>query len=186
MTSTEPRSASSGEPGPIVVGVDGSDEAVHALGWAVEFAAERGLGVEVITTWSFPALSIELPSTGRILHRHALEMARHAVDLVVEDRTAAGAAVPDIQIEAYLGHPAERLVLASAGGSMLVVGRGRHSVLGSTSRSVTQYATCPVAVIPAPHEDAPETSLTTRLAAEHPRVARAVETVAQHLSAMGI
>lgn len=186
MTSPDPRPTPSAAPGPIVVGVDGSDEAVHALAWAVEFAAERNLDVEVVTTWSFPSVSIELPSTGRVLHRHALEMARHAVDLVVEDREERGAAVPDIQIEAYLSHPAERLVLASKGASMLVVGRGRHAVLGSTSRSVTQHATCPVAVIPAPHEAAPATSLSIRLAADHPKVAQAVEAVAQHLSAMGI
>ncbi len=186
MTTVDARSVPLVTPGPIVVGVDGSDEAVHALAWAVEFAAERSLDVEVVTTWSFPAVSIELPSTGRVLHRHALAMAEHAVDLVVDDRKAAGRAVPEIHIEAYLAHPAERLVLASEGASMLVVGRGRHAVLGSTSRGVTQHATCPVAVIPAPHEDAPATTLSTRLAAEHPKVAQAVETVAQHLSAMGI
>jgi len=172
--------------GPIVVGVDGSDEAVHALAWAVDFAARRNLEIEVVTTWSFPALSIELPSTGRILHRHALDMAKHAVDLVVEDRKDSGRSIPEIQIEAYLSPPAERLVLASKGASMLVVGRGRHAVLGSTSRSVTQHATCPVAVIPAPPQDAPATSLSSRLGAEHPKVAQAVEAVAQHLSAMGI
>ena len=186
MTTTDPLAAASVTPEHIVVGVDGSNEAVHALAWAVDFAARRNLAVEVITIWSFPAISIELPSTGRVLHRHALELGRHAVELVTADREAAGQTVPEIHVEAYLSHPGERLVLASQKAVLLVVGRGRHSILGSTSRSVTQHATCPVAIIPAPHQEAPPTSLSTRLAADHPNVAQAIETVSQHLSAMGI
>lgn len=186
MTTTNPLSATTVSSDHIVVGVDGSDEAIHALAWAVDFAARRDLAVEVVIIWSFPAVSIELPSTGRILHRHALELASHAVDLVIADREEAGVEVPEIHVEAYLSHPAERLVLASQEAALLIVGRGRQRLLGSTSRSVTQHATCPVAVIPAPHQDAPETSLSIRLAADHPRVAQAIETVAQHLSAMGI
>ncbi len=186
MTTTDSRALSQATPGFIVVGVDGSDEAVHALAWAVDFATRRDLAVEVVTIWSFPAMSIELPSTGRVLHRHALELARHAVDMVVTDREAAGATLPEIHVEAYLSHPAERLVLASREAELLVVGRGRLSVLGSTSRSVTQHAICPVAVIPAPDDDVPPTSLSIRLGADHPRVAQAIEAVSQHLSAMGI
>lgn len=170
----------------VVVGVDASDEAVHALAWAVDHAARHRLTVEVITIWSFPTVSMELPSTGRLLHRHALDLAQRAVDLVVADRTEAGAPLPDINVEAYLSHPAERLVLASREAALLVVGRGRRSILGSTSRSVTQHATCPVAVIPAPEADAPRTSLSARLATDHPNVTQAIETVSQHLSAMGI
>lgn len=172
--------------GHVVVGVDGSNEAVHALAWAVDYAADRNLTVEVLTIWSFPALSIELPSTGRVLHRHALELARHAVAMVVADREEAGLPIPEMNVEAYLSHPAERLVLASGEAQLLVVGRGKRSILGSTSRSVTHHATCPVAVIPAPPEDNPPTSLSTRLATDHPNVSAAIETVSQHLSAMGI
>lgn len=172
--------------GHIVVGVDGSNEAVHALAWAADYAANKNLTIEVLTIWSFPALSIELPSTGRVLHRHALEMARHAVAMVVADREEAGLPIPEMNVEAYLSHPAERLVLASSEADLLVVGRGKRSVLGSTSRSVTHHATCPVAVIPAPPEDNPPTSLSTRLATDHPNVSAAIETVSQHLSAMGI
>lgn len=173
-------------PGHIVVGIDGSDEAVHALAWAVEFAARRDLAVEVITMWSFPTFGIELPSTGRVLHRHALEVARRAIELVTDDQKEDGASVPEIHVEAYLAHPAERLVLASRGAELLVIGRGRQSILGSTSRSVMQHATCPIAVIPAPPKDAAPTPLSIRLASTHPKVAEAIEAVSQHLSAMGI
>ena len=170
----------------IVVGIDGSDDAVHALAWAADHAARKNRAIEVVTVWRFPALSIELPSTGRVLHRHALEMARHAVALVTADREAAGLAMPEVNVEAYLSEPAERLVLASREASMLVVGRGKRSRLGSTSRAVTHHATCPVAIIPSPAEEGPPTSLTTQLAAEHPNVTAAIEAVSQHLSAMGI
>ncbi len=172
--------------GHIVVGVDGSDGATHALAWAADYATQKNLSIEVLTIWSFPALSIELPSTGRVLHGHALEMARHAVALVTADREAVGAPVPDMHVEAYLSHAAERLVLASREASLLVVGRGSRSMLGSTSRSVTHHATCAVAVIPSPEPESPPSSLSTRLAAEHPNVSAAIETVSQHLSAMGI
>lgn len=183
---TPPVDHTGSETGFVVVGIDGSDGAVHALAWAADYAVARGLPIEVITTWSFPAVSIELPSTGRVLHRHALDMARHAVDLVVADREEAGLPVPDMHVEAYLSHPSERLVLASREADLLVVGRGQRSVLGSTSRGVTNHATCPVAVIPPPPEDDTRSSLTARLAAEHPNVTAAVEAVSQHLSAMGI
>ena len=180
----EPREPSTD--GHLVVGVDGSDGSIHALDWAADYAAQKNLSIEVLTIWSFPALSIELPSTGRVLHRHALEMARHAVALVTADREAAGVPVPDMHVEAYLSHPADRLVLASSEAELLVVGRGQRSTLGSTSRSVTHHATCPVAVIPSPDHESPPSSLTTRLAADHPNVSAAIETVSQHLSAMGI
>ncbi len=170
----------------VVVGIDGSDESIHALAWAADHAARQNLEIEVVTVWSFPAVSIELPSTGRVLHRHALEMARHAVALVAADRASAGLAMPEVNVEAYLSQPAERLVLASREASLLVVGRGKRSMLGSTSRAVTHHATCPVAVIPSPATDDPPTSLTRQLAAEHPNVTAAIEAVSQHLSAMGI
>lgn len=184
---TPPLDPTASNRGFVVVGIDGSDGAVHALAWAADYAAVRNLSIEVVTTWSFPAVSIELPSTGRVLHRHALEMARHAVELVTADREAAGQPVPEMHVEAYLAHPAERLVQASREADLLVVGRGKRSVLGSTSRGVTHHATCPVAVIPPPPEEEDDpSSLTIRLAAEHPNVTAAVEAVSQHLSAMGI
>lgn len=192
MTTTAPLPPSRPSDRFVLVGVDGSDDALHALVWAVDHAARHDLDVEVITMWSFPTVGIELPSTGRILHEHALEVARHAVDLVVADRTAAGRVVPAIHVQAYLSPPAHRLVLASRKAELLVVGRGRQSVLGSTSRHVVNHATCPVAIVSAPaelHDDdseAREGSLSRRFSVEHPRMAQAIETVAQHLSAMGI
>ncbi len=193
-----------------MVGVDGSEDSIHALAWAVEHAARHRLDVEVITMWAFPAFGVELPSTGRVLHEHALEIAEHAVDLVTADRVGEGKEMPSIRVQAYLSHPAHRLVLASRRAELLVVGRGRQSVLGSTSRHVVNHATCPVAVISAPSNDRTGndqtgndqtgderpgderagdedgSSLATRFSVEHPRMARAVETVSQHLSAMGI
>lgn len=187
----------------VLVGVDGSEDSVHALAWAVDHAARHQLDVEVITMWSFPTIGIELPSTGRVLHQHALDVATHAVDLVVDDRTAAGDSVPAIHVEAYLSPPAHRLVLASRRADLLVIGRGRQSVLGSTSRHVVNHATCPVAIVSAPAAinetgESGESgatgqtaerrggSLSRRFSVEHPRMAQAVETVSQHLSAMGI
>ena len=170
----------------VVVGVDGTPEAVHALAWAADYAAARDLSIEVITTWSFPAVGIELPSTGRVLHKHAIETARHATELVAADRAAADEPVPAMHVEAYLAHPVERLSLASQGAQLLVVGRGRRSVLGSTSRGVTDHATCPVAVIPSPDDREAPSSLTARLATDHPQLTAAIEAVSQHLSAMGI
>lgn len=190
MTSNEPelhdREPTTTGGGFVVVGIDGSDNSVHALAWAADHAARRNLAIEVVTVWSFPAVSIELPSTGRVLHRHALEMARHAVDVVTADREADGLPMPEVNVEAYLSEPAQRLVLASNEATLLVVGRGKRSRLGSTSRAVAHHATCPVAVIPSPAKDDPPTSLTTRLAADHPNVTAAIEAVSQHLSAMGI
>ena len=77
-------------------------------------------------------------------------------------------------------------MLAGSGAELLVVGRGRGSILGSTSRGVVHHATCPVAVIPSPDPEGSSASLATRFGAEHPRLSAAIEAVSQHLSAMGI
>ena len=78
------------------------------------------------------------------------------VRTLVDDvtRTAPGP-VPEVQIRAVEGAPADALIRASHGADLLVVGSRGHGgfssvLLGSTSMQCTLHATCPVTVVHSP------------------------------------
>jgi nucleotide-binding universal stress UspA family protein len=63
-----------------------------------------------------------------------------------------------IATEVLEGDPAQKLAEAARDADLLVVGsRGhghlRHAVLGSVSEGCVRHATCPVVVLPVPHEE---------------------------------
>lgn len=147
--------------GRVVVGVDDSPGALHALRWALEDAARRGAVLEVVHAWNPPAFG--------------------PVDLgpipVPEDdeREAAGRAVLERVVERALEEPGPRppelrrvlvdddsapaLLDRSEGADLLVLGRrGRGGfaglLLGSVSHQCIHHAACPVVVVPPPRRPA--------------------------------
>lgn len=143
----------------IVVGVDGSGESGHALGWALREAALHHLPLTVMTVHS-PEVR---PATGSYWGLHNLaeesfsrEQARQAVrDFAEKVASEIGETMPDLTVNVAVGNAAEELVNASRDADLLVVGsRGRGGfarlLMGSVSSQVTHHAACPVAVIPGP------------------------------------
>ncbi|WNV84838.1 universal stress protein [Umezawaea sp. Da 62-37] len=134
---------------PIVVGVDGSEEAGRALGWAFDEALARGCGVRAVRAWVFEPLSDWAPAAMREAERWvALELAK-AVDAVVAERVDC----PPIEQVNAEGGPAEVLVRNSHDAALLVVAshrgeRLRKAVLGSVSAACVRKATVPVVVLP--------------------------------------
>ena len=126
----EPASPAPGEH--LVVGVDSSEPARAALGWAVEEARLRSVRLTVVH-----AGDRAVPAT--------LDAALAAVDttgVVVERRVVAD-------------RPAPALLGAATDADLLVVGwRGRGgfrgALLGSVSTHVTDHAPCPVVVVRSP------------------------------------
>lgn len=142
--------------GPVVVGVDGSADADHALGYA--FAAARRLGSTLVTVacWSDPTIDGPFPAYGNLpldLTPLADATAAELTQRLAPWRTR----YPDVPVEARVEHsrPVRPLLEAGRHARLLVVGtRGRGKItgllLGSTSQSLIAHAECPVVVVPGP------------------------------------
>lgn len=125
----------------IVVGVDGSEGGRRALDWALADADRHRGVVHAVVAWD---------GTDRSLAA--------ADQTLAEALTHARAAYPALPLtgDTIAGQAAEVLVRASRTADLLVLGshgHGRlfHAVLGSVTEECIRGATCPVAVIPAPH-----------------------------------
>jgi nucleotide-binding universal stress UspA family protein len=136
---------------PIVVGVDGSPASLAALNWAVAEATVSGREVRAVAAWSYaPALDpggVVMPvDEMAAAHQRTLEE-------LIGKVTGGHPAVP-VHPELIEGEPAEALLEASKGASMLVLGSHGHGrlmkvLLGSVSARCVRRADCPVVIIPA-------------------------------------
>lgn len=133
----------------VVVGVDGGEPSLAAARWAAAEAVRRAVALRIVLAyhWRVPAA---LAPRGELAEL-ALDLAGSAVASVAEDVAAAAPGV-SLRPEAVFGQPAEVLLHAGSGATLLVVGtRGRHgttgALLGSVSQQVAAHATCPVVVV---------------------------------------
>lgn len=136
----------------IVVGVDGSEHAQHALEWAVSEAAMRNVPLKVVTVhqvaidhWGLRELHYPDDEPAR---QRALDAAQQAVDKTTAQLSGTK---PTVHVTAVNGIPAEVLVAESKDADLLVVGtRGGFEkyVLGSVSTKVAHHAACPVVIVP--------------------------------------
>ncbi|MFJ5998701.1 universal stress protein [Streptomyces sp. NPDC092370] len=144
---------------PVVAAVDGSDDSLRALEWAVDAARRRGAPLRVAHVrqyahWAQPDVLTAGPADAQddsVLDqvRNRLEGRTDLPDTeYVGLEGAAGAVLPE------LGATAQLLVLGSRG-------RGGFAslVLGSNSMAAARDAECPVVVVPRPgrevHGEAP-------------------------------
>jgi nucleotide-binding universal stress UspA family protein len=142
----------------IIVGVDGSANAKHALEWAMQEAAIRGAPLNVLTVhevaasfWTHQPVTVPVDDA-------MLETSREAATKLV-DKIAAelGETRPaSVSVTAVNGFAAAELINASQDADLLVVGaqgsaqsRGlaQHTPLGSVSNKVLHHAECPVVVV---------------------------------------
>jgi nucleotide-binding universal stress UspA family protein len=145
-------SQSAGTQQRIVVGVDGSEAATVALGWAVEEARWRSARLEAVIAWR-PTATIAPPAghapplTRTVEERHA--DAKAILELALREVDTSGV---ELERRIMRGTPHRVLVEAAAGADLLVIG-GRSSRLTSklpwaTGQQVVDDASCPVAVVP--------------------------------------
>lgn len=139
----------------IVVGIDGSHNASHALEWAMKEAAIREASLTVITVNSVPASywtgsPVELPGD----QDRVAEIRKTAEAIVANCAEKLGSRRPEsVTVNAISGFPAQALIDASSTADLLVVGsRGGGGfaplVLGSVCNQVVHHAHCPVVVVP--------------------------------------
>lgn len=138
---------------PIVAAIDGSPEALRAVGWAVGEAVLRDAPLRIVS-------AVELPP--RMSPRKDAHGPSTVAEIVTAERdhdlTAAAeratAISPDLRVSTgtLSGPVAQAVADSGAGASMLVVGsRGAGAfaamILGSVSRYVATHAACPVVVV---------------------------------------
>lgn len=140
--------STSSDQGRIVVGIDGSPQSQVALAWAIDEARLRRLGLNIVH--AFPAL---VSFFGTTAHEYYPQVEKEARDMFAKT-LAAAPPMDDLDVERTLepGNPAEILVEASHGASLLVVGsHGRGGFLGmfigSVSMHCAQQAHSPVVIV---------------------------------------
>jgi nucleotide-binding universal stress UspA family protein len=149
----------------VIVGVDGSEEALRAVRWAVPEARRRQATLRLVTAFAWTDdRMVGWPGLGQAAYGERLRAAAEH-DLAAA-ATAAAQLDPDLPVEQdlVLGFPGGVLVDQARGAELLVVGdngRGRlGSVLaGSVAVGVAAHAACPVVVVrgvePQPDERLP-------------------------------
>ncbi|MGB3770376.1 MAG: universal stress protein [Rhodococcus sp. (in: high G+C Gram-positive bacteria)] len=138
-------------PGPIVVGVDGTENSVAALTFAFRMASSRQVELVAVHAWS----DVDIPG-----ERHDRWTHTSAGEEAALSETLAGWSqdYPDVTVRRIVvrDRPVRELVARSADASLVVVGRrGRGGftslLLGSTSRAVLHSVDVPVVVVPTVH-----------------------------------
>jgi nucleotide-binding universal stress UspA family protein len=137
----------------IVVGVDGSPASTNALEFAIEEAQLRRAELQV--TYAYPVIERHVTgSTGRDYYDQVEADAKEVIQTIMKSApstdgiTAQWLGVP--------GNPAEVLIEASRGATILVVGsRGVGGfmglLMGSVSTQCVHHSHCPVLVVRESH-----------------------------------
>ncbi|MGB3184637.1 MAG: universal stress protein [Ornithinimicrobium sp.] len=141
----------SADPGPVVVGLRGTEHAEGLLEAAFEHAVQHSVGVDVAHAWQIP-----------IPYAHRLETDDHAnkwlpagVEMVEQTLTPWRNRYPEVPVTVRVvyAQPSLALLTSAKAASLLVLQqrpgpklRGPH--LGKTSRSVIAAAPCPVLILP--------------------------------------
>ena len=140
----------------VVVGIDGSENSLDALRFAVEEARLRDVPLHVVGTYTTPIMStgyeLAVPDPDDLAAAAKMTL-EAAVDIVRSEGILEGVELDVVAVE---GHAGERLINASQDAALLVVGSRGHGgfmglLLGSVTTYVVNHAVCPIAVVR--HED---------------------------------
>jgi nucleotide-binding universal stress UspA family protein len=137
----------------VVVGFDGSDLSVDALGYAFAAAAQRGLLLDLVTSWEPDLLSTYRLSPA-VAEQTRASAAAHQKETAVTAATPWREKYPSVEVRIHVttDPPAQSLIARSSDASLVVVGsRGlgslRGPLLGSVSGQVLRHAESPVAIV---------------------------------------
>ena len=134
----------------VVVGADGSADAVEAIALAAAEADRTGQPLHVVHAWQEPTTF----AAADVFPLGIFEQVEQEESLVLAESVAGLAETyPDLVVHSHLlrEQAATALLQIAAGARLIVVGsRGRHGVarllLGSVSHTVVLHAPCPVMV----------------------------------------
>ncbi|MEU4805156.1 universal stress protein [Actinosynnema sp. NPDC023587] len=134
---------------PIVVGIDGSPAADHALRWALDEGIIRGCPVHVVNAWDYEPLA----DWSQTAAKTALTRSKALVEESLRAAAVWRLDSPVIVRRSLRGDAPSVLADAARGSALLVVGSHaghpvRDLVLGSTSTQCLLHASVPVVMIP--------------------------------------
>ncbi|WP_416984707.1 universal stress protein [Streptomyces sp. T028] len=141
---------------PVVVGVDGSEHGLHAVDWAADEAALRGVPLRVV----YASLWERYEGTALAGdHKPSEEVRADDIVAVAARRAREGRPGLKVSAEVVPEEPGYVLVREGRNACALVVGtQGRGSIvemiLGSVSLTVAAHAHCPVIVVRGSHSAA--------------------------------
>lgn len=140
------------EADPVVVGVDGSEQALSAVRWAAHEASLRGTWLHIVHAWVWPLLRVSLGPAPGAPEGAGLRAQAERVLAVAAGTAKAVAAELSVESSLVVGDPVSALLRTSEGAVQLVVGnRGLGGftglLVGSTSVALSSRATCPVVVV---------------------------------------
>ncbi|MFJ6567738.1 universal stress protein [Streptomyces sp. NPDC091292] len=135
---------------PVIAAVDGSDDSLRALEWAVTEAGRRGTTLRVVHVRQYAA-----PTQPDVLVAGPPEPAEDPVLLQVRAVLADREDPPPVEYLHMEGAPAAVIPELGEGAQLLVLGsRGRGGfaslLLGSNGMAAARDATCPVVIVPRP------------------------------------
>jgi nucleotide-binding universal stress UspA family protein len=137
--------------GPVVLGVGVHGDPAPVVAFALAAAAARGCPLRAVQAWRVPRVAAATAHTGHLDEARSArhEQARRRLD----DVLAGVPADTEVHRTPGQGRPAEVLLAASEGASLLVVGAHRRQLrtdyrLGPVGHAVLHHAPCPVAVVP--------------------------------------
>ncbi|MGW5654170.1 universal stress protein [Streptomyces humi] len=141
---------------PVIAAVDGSDDSLRALDWAVTAARQRKAPLRVVHVRQYAAWG-----QPDVLVAGEPDAAGDPVLDEVRDRLDAGAEPLTVEYVALEGAPTALLPELGADGLLLVLGsRGRGGfaslLLGSNGMAAARDAGCPVVVVPRPGREVRE------------------------------
>jgi nucleotide-binding universal stress UspA family protein len=148
---------------PVVVGVDGSPSALHAVRWAAREAQLRDVPLRLVHVGHIePVRHPRQVSPPQEYQAALLEQGQHFLD---EASEAARDTVPDLPVTTDLrtGNIADTMVNESRHAALAVLGsRGLGGfgslLLGSVAVALSAHGHCPVVVIHAPEQDGAPTA----------------------------
>ena len=141
---------------PVVVGIDGSNDAERAARRAARVAARCGAPLILVRAWQLPSLAgwPGPPAAADALFDEYTDLEKAASGPSESSAVAIRQAFPGVAVQTRLiaAHPVEALLDASTDAGLLVVGTHGHGrfhrlLLGSVSRAVIHHADTPVLVV---------------------------------------
>lgn len=138
----------------VIVPVDGSENSVRAVRFALQMAAAMDAGVKLF--YVFPAASVELVGMAGMSRDDIEHAARKSGERVFgQVREALGGEIVEpMAFESAMGDPAEEIIAYTEqhGDALVVIGRRglsrmRTLLLGSVSDKVIRHARTPVTVV---------------------------------------
>lgn len=136
--------------GALVVAVDDSEPARHALRFAAGLARGLDRTLHVVLVWNFVRGPAPAAASTTVTESEWQQEAEHLLQRIVSDVAEAAG---DVERHALHGNTAPVLLAVTEVAEQVVMGsRGRGGftglLLGSTSEQVLHHAKCPVTVVP--------------------------------------